>query len=88
MNCEYFMMGYLFLEDFRAENVVETVLHCGLFVGALFQLIFIFAVIFTPPKKEEVEVPEEHEHSVPVTTPLKQSDLNASRKRPEKKKKK
>lgn len=78
----------VFFGDFRPESVVETVLHCGLFIGALFQLIFIFAVVFTPPKKEEIEISEEDPPVSASSSAYRQSDLTFTRKRADRKKKK
>ena len=41
------------LVDSAGSDVLDTLLHYGLFVGAIFQLVCIFAVILVPAKEEE-----------------------------------
>ncbi|VDI06395.1 Hypothetical predicted protein [Mytilus galloprovincialis] len=42
---------------------VETVLHYGLLLGAVFQLVCIFAVIFIPQSQNDQERPVEEPRS-------------------------
>lgn len=41
------------LVDSTGSSFLDTVLHYGLFLGAIFQLVCIFAVIFVPQSEEE-----------------------------------
>ena len=44
------------LVDSTGNGILDTFLHYGLFLGAIFQLMCIFAVIFVPSKGEEEKV--------------------------------
>ena len=44
------------LVDSTGNGVLDTFLHYGLFLGAIFQLVCIFAVIFVPSKGDEDKV--------------------------------
>lgn len=41
------------LVDSSGNWLLDTMLHYGLFLGAIFQLVCIFAVILVPSKEEE-----------------------------------
>ena len=41
------------LVDSSGNGLLDTLLHYGLFMGAIFQLICIFAVILVPSKDDE-----------------------------------
>ncbi len=46
-------MEQLITPDTSGYALLDTVLHYALFLGAIFQLVCIFAVIFVPPKQDE-----------------------------------
>ncbi len=50
------------MEQLTELTLVDTVLHFSLFLGALLQLICIFAVVFVPTKKEDKVCTARREH--------------------------
>ena len=46
-------MEQLVNPDSTGYSLIDTILHYALFLGAIFQLVCIFAVIFVPPKQDE-----------------------------------
>ena len=41
------------ISDSTSYSLLDTILHYALFLGAIFQLVCIFAVIFVPPRQDE-----------------------------------
>nr|XP_055178019.1 protein MANBAL-like [Nyctereutes procyonoides] len=66
---------------------LENLLQYGLFLGAIFQLICVLAIIVPVPKSHEVEAEPSEPRNVEVTRKPKTAALSAS-KRPKKEAKK
>ena len=41
------------IPESTSSSLLDTILHYALFLGAIFQLVCIFAVIFVPPRQDE-----------------------------------
>ena len=46
-------MEQLIHPDSTGSSLLDTILHYALFLGAILQLVCIFAVIFVPPRQDE-----------------------------------
>jgi len=52
------------LEELFEQSWFDHVLHYGLLVGAIFQLVCIAAIVFLPPTPEETQEDEESEEGM------------------------
>lgn len=83
------------LIDSSGNSLFDQILHLSLIVGAVFQLVCIFAVVFLPPTSEEKENESQTKDSAKVAVAPDRTSVSSRavastghRKRLEKKKRK